>query len=158
MVYDNSHIKSRLTLGLHGFTMAEVLIAIALVGIGISSTVAALTKLNSFASTSRNATGAYALAMYQIDSIQSATPFNPLVPGQFPNILNPANSPIVEDDLPIYIDPGTNLMVVLGKRTTTIATVPVSGVTMYQVTVKVEYPKPSFRYSLSMSTLRVSDQ
>ena len=68
-----------------GFTMVEVVVAIALIGIGLSTTIGALTKFNAFASESRNATGAYAAAMNQIDAIQSATPFNP--PGQIPAVL-----------------------------------------------------------------------
>jgi prepilin-type N-terminal cleavage/methylation domain-containing protein len=59
------------------FTMVEVIVAIALIGIGVSTTIAALTKFNEFASTSRNATGAYTLAMNQIDAIQAATPVDP---------------------------------------------------------------------------------
>jgi prepilin-type N-terminal cleavage/methylation domain-containing protein len=143
------------------FTMVEVIVAITLVGIGITSTVAALTKLNSFASVNRNSTGAYALAMNRIDAIQSAAPFKPqAVPPQIPSILDPTNSPIVENDLAIYTDPAPNpdVTVVSGRRTTTVATVDVGGVTTYRVTVTVEYPTPSFRYSFSMSTLRVSDE
>jgi type II secretory pathway pseudopilin PulG len=65
--------------------MVEVVVAIALIGIGLSTTIGALTKFNAFASESRNATGAYAAAMNEIDAIQSATPFTP--PTQIPSVL-----------------------------------------------------------------------
>ncbi len=57
--------------------MVEVIVAITQICIGVSTTIAALTKFNEFASTSRNATGAYTRAMNQIDAIQSATPVDP---------------------------------------------------------------------------------
>src|SRR6266436_2051314 len=59
------------------FTLAEVMMGITVLGIGIGSTVGALTKFNSIASISRNATGACAAVMNQIDLIQSESPFNP---------------------------------------------------------------------------------
>src|ERR1700682_1644623 len=59
------------------FALAEVMIGISVLGVGIGSTVGALTKFNSIASISRNATGACAAVMNQIDLIQSDGPFNP---------------------------------------------------------------------------------
>ena len=60
-----------------GFTFIEALVAIAVLGIGVASTIGALTKFNSIAATSRNATGAYTVVMNQIDLFQSMSPFNP---------------------------------------------------------------------------------
>src|SRR2546425_11140404 len=60
-----------------GFPLVEAVVAIALVGIGIATTVGALTKFNQFASTSRNSTGAYTMATKKIDAILSEGPFNP---------------------------------------------------------------------------------
>lgn len=57
--------------------MVEVIVAISVLGIGIASTVGVLTKFNSIASMSRNATGAYSAVMNHIDLIQSMSPFNP---------------------------------------------------------------------------------
>ncbi len=62
---------------LGGFTMIEAIVAISVLGIGVASTVGALTKFNSIAATSRNATGAYTVVMNQIDLFQSMSPFNP---------------------------------------------------------------------------------
>jgi prepilin-type N-terminal cleavage/methylation domain-containing protein len=60
-----------------GFTLVEAVVAIAVLGIGVASIVGALTKVNSIAAMSRNATGAYAAAMNQVDLFQSMSPFNP---------------------------------------------------------------------------------
>jgi prepilin-type N-terminal cleavage/methylation domain-containing protein len=148
-----------------GFTIAEILIAVTLVGIGITTTLATLTKINSFANTNRSFTGAYAAAMTNIDTIQSS-PFNPnaQVP-QVPPLLDKDNSPIVETNIPIYKDPisGTT---VFGTRTTTV--VPAAGfpsVTVYCATVTVTWfyqgrgPNRSTTtpYQVQLSTLRASD-
>jgi type II secretory pathway pseudopilin PulG len=60
-----------------GFTLVEAVVAISLIGVGVASTLGALTKFNSIAATSRNATGAAAALMTQIDLFQSMSPFNP---------------------------------------------------------------------------------
>ena len=141
-----------------GFTLVEAVVAIALVGVGVSVTIGALTKFNQFSTVSRNSTGAYSLVMSKIDEIQSV-PFNPAAGVNSP-LLDPTNSPIVELDLPIYDDPAVAGALVLGKRTTVVTKVPVNGVDMYRATVTVAYPKnsnPPYRYSLDMTTLRVSD-
>ena len=60
-----------------GFTLIEAVVAIAVLAIGVASTIGALTKFNSIAATSRNATGAYTVVMNQVDLFQSMSPFNP---------------------------------------------------------------------------------
>lgn len=60
-----------------GFTLVESVVAVALIGIGVASTLGVLTKFNSIAAASRNATGASAVLMNQIDLFQSISPFNP---------------------------------------------------------------------------------
>ena len=68
-----------------GFTIVETVVAITLIGVGVASTLGALTKFNSIAATSRNATGASAVLMNQIDLFQSMSPFNPqATPNQIP--------------------------------------------------------------------------
>lgn len=132
--------------------MAEVIVAIALVGIGLSTTIGALTKFNAFASESRNATGAYAAAMNQIDAIQSATPFTP--PAQIPSVLTVGIQPA--EVVKIYEDANNNT-IVSGLRTTTITDVSTGGVTIYRATVTVNYTYLGRPYSYSMQTLRASD-
>ncbi len=136
-----------------GFTLVEVVIAITLVGIVVASTVAALTRLNAFASASRNATGAFTVAMNQVDAIQSATPFNPQS-GQVPSVLVLGTH--APDAVQIYQD--SNNVVVPGTLTTTVANATSGGVTMYRATVTVNYTYLNRPYSLSMNTVRASDE
>src|SRR5689334_7551015 len=81
-----------------GFTMLEPIVGIAVLGIGAAATIAAMTKLNSFAAMSRNATGAYTVVMNQIDLFQSMSPFNPQS-GQIPTHTESSNNPY---NLPTY--------------------------------------------------------
>ncbi len=60
-----------------GFTLVEAVVGVTLIGVGVASTVGALTKFNQIAATSRNATGAAAVLMNQVDLFQSMSPFNP---------------------------------------------------------------------------------
>jgi Tfp pilus assembly protein PilV len=57
--------------------MVEAVVALAVVGVGVVSTLGALTKFNAMAATSRNATGASALLVNQVDLFESMSPFNP---------------------------------------------------------------------------------
>lgn len=65
--------------------MVEAIIGIAVLGVGVASTVGALTKINSIAAMSRNSTGAYSVLMNQIDLFQSLSPFNPQKTNQNPD-------------------------------------------------------------------------
>lgn len=60
-----------------GFTLVEAVVGIAIIGVGVASTLGALTKFNQMAATSRNATGASAVLINQVDLFQSMSPFNP---------------------------------------------------------------------------------
>ena len=73
--YKHHRATGRLTAS--GFTLVEAVVAISLIGVGVAATLGALTKFNSIAATSRNATGASALIMNQTDLFQSMSPFNP---------------------------------------------------------------------------------
>jgi len=141
-----------------GFTMVEAVVAIALVGIGVSSTVAALTQMNNFASVSRNATGAYAVVMNQIDKIQSDTPFNPQK-GEVPAELTLGTS--ATPNVSIYKDSATNT-IVSGTMTTTVTDDSTSwngvSITRYRATVAVTYRYLNRNYSFTMNTIRASDE
>ena len=63
--------------GVRGFTLVEAVVAVTLIGVGVAASLGALTKFNSIAATSRNATGASAVLMNQVDLFQSMSPFNP---------------------------------------------------------------------------------
>src|SRR5437868_9519975 len=97
-----------------GFTLVETFVAIALIGIGVSCTVGALTKLNSIAAAARNATGAYTAVMNQIDLIQSDGPFNPQKTNtdgtpQIPPELQLGTQ--TQNNVSIYQDPKTGVIV-----------------------------------------------
>ena len=76
MIFNKRHRKLR-AFGAGGFTLLEAVVSIGVIGIGVVSTLGALTKFNSIAAMSRNGTGACAAVMNQIDLIQSDGPFNP---------------------------------------------------------------------------------
>jgi type II secretory pathway pseudopilin PulG len=152
------------------FTLVEVAVAIGLVGIGLATTIAALTKFNQFSATNRNSTGAYSLAVNQIDLIQSAsgvpqdTNANILVqpPAPLPPI--PVNGTQTLSNVPIYGDTPAN-QIVLGTMTTDVAPITINGVTTYHATVTVTWQyqghgpnnDPTSSYQVQMSTLRAAD-
>ena len=76
MVFYNRHTGTG-HFSVRGFTLVEAVVAITLLGVSVAVTLGALTKFNSTAAMSRNATGAGALLMNQIDLFQSMSPFNP---------------------------------------------------------------------------------
>jgi type II secretory pathway pseudopilin PulG len=148
------------------FTLVEAVVAISLVGLGITSAVAALTKFNAFASSSRNSTGAYAAVMNQIDAIETAAPFNP-ANNQIPEELTlDANRPSglpKSETVRVYlykdpVDPTSEVRVVDGTLKTSVEIDPTAnGVTLYRATVTVDYTYLNRSYKFSMSTLRASD-
>jgi type II secretory pathway pseudopilin PulG len=145
------------------FSLVETMVSLSILGIGVASTVGALTKFNSNASITRNATGAYAAVMNQIDLIQSDAPFNP-------QKTNPEIPPELQlgtqtnNNVPIYQDPNTGV-VVSGTMTTTVSNISSTytqgsrtfPLTMYQAVVTVTYTYLNRNYSFSMSTIRTSD-
>ena len=161
--------------------MVEAVVAIALLGIGLTSAITALTRFNAFASSSRNLTGAYTSVMTQIDAIESASPFDPLHVSEtgatdpvVPAVLtldsarNPAG-PLTET-VRVYLykdpkkdpnDPTSDVVVVNGTRKTSVvdASTNFNGVTlpMRRATVSIDYTYLGRTYSYSMSTLRSSD-
>ena len=149
------------------FALAEVMVGVSVLGIGIASTAGALTKFNSNASISRNATGACAAVMNQIDLIQSDSPFNPQKTNQdgtaqIPPELQPGTQ--TQNNVPVYQDPSTGA-VVSGTMTTTVtdisSTYSQSGqtftLTTYRAVVTLTYTYLNRSYSFSMTTLRTSD-
>ena len=173
------HKNNRLSAGL---TIVEAVVAITLLGIGLTSTITALTKFNAFASSSRNLTGAYTTVMTQIDAIESAAPFDPLHVSEtgatdplVPSVLaldstRPGGTPLTET-VRVYLykdpdkdpaDPTSDVVVVNGTRKTSVvdASQTYNGVTlpMRRATVSIDYTYLGRNYSFSMSTLRSSDQ
>lgn len=165
--------RSPLPLAHRAFTIVEALVAVSLIGIGVASSLPALTKINSFAAMSRNATGAEALAQNEIDKFLSYAPFNPqktnIVDGSIQVPIDPNNTPPAYDltigthtymNVPVYKDP-SNGVIVAGTMTTTISDVSTTyngfSVPTYQETVVVTYTYLNRTYSVVMNTVRVSD-
>jgi type II secretory pathway pseudopilin PulG len=164
-----------------GLTLVEAVVAITLLGIGLTSSITALTRFNAFASSSRNLTGAYTTVMTQIDAIESASPFDPFhvsetgaTDPQIPSVLTldsarPGGTPLTET-VRVYIykdpnidpaDPTSDVVVVNGTRKTSVVDVSqtYNGVTlpMRRATVSIDYTYLGRTYTYSMSTLRSSD-
>jgi type II secretory pathway pseudopilin PulG len=149
------------------FALAEIMVGISVLGIGIASTVGALTKFNSIASISRNATGACAAVMNQVDLIQSDSPFNPQKTNPDGTAQIPPELQLgaqTQSNVPIYQDPSTGA-VVSGTMTTAVtdisSTYSQSGhtftLTTYRAVVTVTYTYLNRNYSFSMTTIRTSD-
>jgi type II secretory pathway pseudopilin PulG len=147
-----------------GFTLVEAVVSITLIGIGVASTLGALTKFNSIADISRNGTGVCAAVMNQIDMIQSDSPFNP-------QKTNNDGTPQIPPELQLgtqtkdvvvyqYKDlANNNIVVVPGIMTTTVTDLNPGSTTiyMYKAVVTVTYTYLNRSYSFSMSTIRTSD-
>jgi prepilin-type N-terminal cleavage/methylation domain-containing protein len=156
-------MKTLLGNRVRAFTLVEVMVAISLAGIGVSTTIAALTKINSIASVARNLSGATTVAQNQIDLLLSDSPFNPQKTNPDGTVQIPPELTIgthVTNNVPIYKEPSTGV-IVSGTMTTAVSDISTVyngfSIPMYQATVTVTYTYLSRSYSVSMSTVRVSD-
>src|SRR5438093_7768437 len=87
-----------------GFTLIEVLVATALLGLMAGSAIWALTQANNYASIARLYTGAETAAQNQIDLILTESPFNPQAsPPQIPAPLTLGTS--AAQTVTIYTEP-----------------------------------------------------
>jgi len=144
-----------------GFTLVEVLIAAGVLAFFIVTSVTAMAQINRWATAARLRTLALALAQQKADEILS-TSWSVLSPTP-PTVLTAGT--ITENNLPIDNDSfnnATGLSSVFssldtpinGMRTTTITSVSARQV---RATVTVTYAYRSHNYSVSMNTLRSSD-
>lgn len=156
-----------------GFTMVETIVAIAVLGIGVASTIGALTKINSIAATSRNSTGAYTILTNQVDFFQSMSPFNPQksqIPidtshGSYPTYdmtLGTHNISVNGTDFKVpvyeYKDASGNVVLVV-NATLTVTVTDLSGSlpNTYQAVFTLTYTYLNRNYTYSMSIIRTSD-
>jgi hypothetical protein len=153
--------------------MAETIMAIAVLGIGVASTIGALTKINSIAAMSRNRTGAYTILTNQVDLFQSMSPFNPQksqIPidtshGSYPTYdmtLGTHNISVNGTDfnVPVYEykdASGNVVLVVNGTLTVTVTDLSGSLPNTYQAVFTVTYTYLNRNYTYSMSIIRTSD-
>lgn len=165
MIFNKRHRRLR-AFGAGGFTLIEAVVSIGVIGIGVASTLGALTKFNSIAAMSRNSTGACAAVMNQIDLIQSDGPFNPQKTNNDGSVQIPPELVLGTHgptDVVVYQykDPLNNnkIVIVPGKMTTTVTDLNPGSTTvyMYKAVVTVTYTYLNRSYSFSMSTVRTSD-
>jgi prepilin-type N-terminal cleavage/methylation domain-containing protein len=162
-----------------GFTMVETLVAIAVLGIGVVSTIGALTKMNAIAAMSRNSTGAYTVLTNQVDLFQSMSPFNPQktnsdgtaqIPkdtshGAYPTYdltLGTRNISVngTTFNVPVYeYRDATNnvVLVVNGTLTETVTDLSASQPNTYQAVFTLTFTYLTHDYTYSVSTIRTSD-
>ena len=145
------------------FTLVEVIVAISLAGIGVATTVAALTKINSIACIARNMSGATTLAQNQIDLLLSDSPFNPQKNNPDGTIMVPPELTVgthVTNNVPIYKEPTTGV-IVSGTLTTVVTDISATYngfvIPIYQASVTITYTYLTRNYSVSMNTTRTSD-
>jgi prepilin-type N-terminal cleavage/methylation domain-containing protein len=156
-----------------GFTMVETIVAIAVLGIGVVSTIGALTKMNAIAAMSRNNTGAYTVLTNQVDLFQSMSPFNPQK-AQIPTDTSHGGYPTYDltagthnisvngttFNVPVYeYRDATNnvVLVVNGAMTETVTDLSASLPNTYQAVFTLSFTYLGRNYTYSVSTIRTSD-
>ena len=156
------------------FTLAEVTVALAVIGTMGAGCYIGFNSLNQYAVSSRLYSEAETCAQNQIDLILSKGPFDPTAnPAKVPAVLggsalaSGASTTITTPNVFIYKDPANNNnVVVTGTMTTTItnpgATMTFAGTTTslnaWRATVTVTYTYRNTNYSVSLDTMRTADK
>lgn len=148
-----------------GFTLIEIVIALAVLGTMAGGCYIGFNTINQYSVSSRLYSEAQAVCQNQIDLILSKEPFDvTTTPQKIPTIL--ALGTTTTPNVFIYRDPVSGKVVVTGNMTTTIsdlgATMSFAGTTanlnVRKATVTVSYTFRSRNYSVSMDTLRTANQ
>ena len=146
-----------------GFTLMEVVMALAVIGTMGAGCYIGFNSLNAYAVSSRLYSEAQTAAQNQIDLILSKEPFDP-TKSKIPSVLTLGTT--TTPNVFVYKDPVTGNAVVTGTMTTTVtdtgATMTYAGSTtalnIYRATVTVSYSYRNKNYSVSMDTMRTGDQ
>jgi hypothetical protein len=152
-------------------TLAEVVMALAVIGTMGGGCYIGFNALNAYAVSSRLYSEAQTCAQNQIDLILSKQPFDP-VNNKVPTVLGGqvlaagASTTVTTPNVFIYQDPVNGKVVVTGTMTTQITnpgiTMTFAGATtnlnIYRARVTVSYTFRSTNYSVSMDTMRTADQ
>jgi prepilin-type N-terminal cleavage/methylation domain-containing protein len=149
--------------GKQAFTLIEVLVATALLGLLAGSAIWALTQANNYASIARLYTGAETAAQNQIDIILTDSPFNPQAnPPQIPPALTLGTS--AAQTVTLYSEPngaGGQTHAVTGQMVTTVISDNVvtqgQNLNLYSATVVVTYTYRSKVYRVQLNAMRASD-
>ena len=154
-----------------GFTLMEIVMALAVIGTMGASCYVGFNSLNTYAITSRLFSEAQTCAQNQVDLILSKEPFDP-TNNKVPSVLGGqvlaanASTTVTTPNVFVYTDPVSGSTVVTGTMTTTITnvsnTMNFTGVNTnlntYRATVAVTYTYRGKNYSVSMDTARTADQ
>ena len=147
-----------------GFTLVEVLVATALLGLLAGSAIWTLTQANSNAAIGRLRTGAENAAQSQIDLFLTESPFNPQS-GEIPPVCTLSPPDLVET-VTIYSEPnGVSGQTHAVTATRTTHVVKTSGVplvsstdlNLYSATVTVTFTYRNKNYSVELNAMRASD-
>jgi prepilin-type N-terminal cleavage/methylation domain-containing protein len=187
VIFHKNQTKRHGPHGPGGFTLVEAVVALSVLGIGVASTIGALTKFNAFAGTSRNATGAYTVVMNHVDLFQSMSPFNPQKTNddgtaQIPKFIEASNNPqslasydmtigthtigykdpttgVVSNKWPVYQykDPNTGTVVVVNGTLTITVSAVASLSNTYLGVISLTYTYLNRNYTYSLSSIRTSD-
>ncbi len=148
-----------------GFTLIEIVIAMAVLGTMASGCYIGFNALNEYSVNSRLYTEAQAVCQNQIDLILSKEPFDvTTTPQKIPSIL--ALGTTTTPNVFIYRDPVSGRVVVTGNMTTTVTDVgstmsfagTVANLNVRRATVTVSYAFRNRSYNVSMDTMRTADQ
>ncbi len=146
-----------------GFTLMEVVMALAVIGTMGAGCYVGFNSLNTYAITSRLYTEAQTCAQNQIDLILSKDPFDPVL-NKIPTVLTVGTT--TTPNVFIYQDPVSGNTVVTGTMTTTITDLGTSmtfagstkNLNTYRATVTISYTFRGKTYNVSMDTMRTGDQ
>jgi prepilin-type N-terminal cleavage/methylation domain-containing protein len=152
-----------------GFTLVEVLIATALLGLMAGSSIWALTQANNYASIARLYTGAETAAQNQIDFLLTDGPFNPQdSPPQLGSQAAPPYTWTLGQQAPqtviLYNEVGGangHTLTVTGQMVTTVVSKSVvtqsQNLNLYSATVVVTYTYRNKTYQVQLNAMRASD-
>jgi prepilin-type N-terminal cleavage/methylation domain-containing protein len=148
-----------------GFTLIEIVIALAVLGTMAAGVYIGFNAINTYAVSSRLYSEAQAVCQNQIDLILSKDPFDvTTTPPKIPAVL--ALGETVTPNVFIYQDPVSGKVIVSGTMTTTISDANLfmdfagtnSNLNVRRATVTVSYTFRNKNYAVSMDTLRTANQ
>ena len=157
---------------LAAFTLAEVTMALAVIGTMGAGCYVGFNSINAYAVSSRLYSEAQTCAQNQIDLILSTEPFDP-INSKVPSVLggavlaSGASTTITTPNIFVYEDPVSGSAVVTGTLTTTVTnpgftmTYPTGTTTnlnTYRANVSVTYSYRGKNYNVSMDIMRTADQ
>lgn len=143
------------------FTLTDVLITTGILLLVGATAIYALTLTNRNAVSARVTAAAQSVVQNQIDQILTRGPYVPTnVPADIPSVLSSGTT--VTKDVPVFVDPETNTLIVSGTLTTKIedSGASVKGTPLYvlKAAVTLDYTLGGRAFSLTMNTLRAPDQ